>query len=111
MDKLELKYKLWLETEEGYVIGQGSFELLQGIKEKGTLSGAVKALGMSYRHAWGIIKQIEQQIGKSILETHKGGKFGGGSAKLTQTGRELMETYLRIKRTFDHLCTNWKDET
>ncbi len=94
-------YKLWLETREGYVFGKGSFDLLQKIEEVGTLSGAAEALDMSFRHAWGVIKKIEKRIGKSVLETRKGGKSGGGGARLTATGRELMKKFLRAKSVLE----------
>lgn len=95
--KLKPCFKIWLETEDGYVFGQGAFELLQGIQEEGTLKAIAERLNMSYRQAWGILKQIEKTIGKPILVTHRGGKVGGGGAKLTQTGKELLETYLKFK--------------
>lgn len=94
-------YKLWLETKEGYVFGKGPFDLLQKIEEVGTLSGAAKALGMSYRHAWGVIKKIEKRVGKTILETRKGGKLGGGGAQLTAMGRELMKEFLRARSVLE----------
>ena len=57
---LKPRYKFWLETEGGYLFGQGAFDLLQAIQASGSLSAAVKSLKMSYRYAWGIIKQIEK---------------------------------------------------
>lgn len=102
---LKLKYKFWLETEDGYVIGKGSFTLLQGIKETGTLSGAAKALNMSYRHAWGIIRNIEKRIGNPVIKTHRGGRYPGGGTELTQTGLELVKTYLKYKKTFNNIST------
>lgn len=72
--RLKLVVKFWLETENGYVFGEGAFKLLKEIRELGTLSGAAEALKMSYRHAWGTLKKIEERIGKPILKTHKGGK-------------------------------------
>jgi molybdate transport system regulatory protein len=100
---LKPAYKLWLETKEGYVFGEGALELLQTIQQVGTLSGGAKALGMSYRHAWGIIKEIEERIGKPLLDTHKGGKLGGGGSELTQTGRELIKSFLKFKNVFDQI--------
>ena len=97
MVKLKPHFKLWLETEDGYVFGPGSFELLHGIQEKGNLKTIAEELKMSYRHAWGIIKEIEETLGKPILVTHRGGKVGGGGAELTQTGKELLEAYLKLK--------------
>ncbi len=98
MEGLKHRFKLWLETEEGYIFGQGAFELLQKISEAGTLSSAAEALGISYRHAWGIIKRIERQIGRPILKTRKGGKLGGGS-ELTDEAKYLMKEFLKMRKT------------
>ena len=95
--KLKVGIKLWLETENGYIFGEGILEILNKIQELGTLRGATKELGMSYRHAWGIIKKSEQRIGKSLLTTHKGGKLGGGGAELTEEGKLLLKKYLEIR--------------
>ncbi len=103
LKKLKPKYRFWLESEDGYVFGHGSFDLLKGIQETGSLSGSARATGMSYRYAWGIIKQIEKRVGTPIVETHKGGKRGGGS-KLTPTGRALLETYQKYTTALDQLC-------
>ncbi|MCW4020223.1 MAG: LysR family transcriptional regulator [Candidatus Bathyarchaeota archaeon] len=94
-------YKFWLEVEGSYVFGKGAFELLQKIQEVGTLSGAAEALGMSYRHAWGVIKKIEKRIGKPLLKTRKGGRIGGGGAELTETGRELIKAFSKLRSVFD----------
>lgn len=109
LKKLKPRYKFWLESDDGYVFGQGSFELLRGIQEKGSLSGSSKARGMSYRYAWGIIKEIEKRMGKPILKTHKGGRFGGG-ATLTRTGRKLLDVYVEFTKAFDQICIDWTDE-
>ena len=105
---LKPAYKFWLETKDGYIFGKGAFELLQRIQEAKTLSGGAKALGMSYRHAWGIIKEIEERIGEPLLRTYKGGKIGGGGAELTQTGSELLRSYLKLREAFDRVCVDWK---
>jgi molybdate transport repressor ModE-like protein len=104
--KLKPCFKLWLETEDGYVFGPGSFELLHGIQEKGNLKAIAEGLNMSYRHAWGIIKEIEENIGKPVLVTHRGGKVGGGGAELTQTGKELLETYLKCKSNLNQMFSD-----
>jgi molybdate transport repressor ModE-like protein len=105
--KLKPRFKLWLETEDGYVFGPGSFELLHRIQEKGTLKVAAMELNMSYRQAWGIIKEIEEKIGKPIIVSHRGGKVGGGGAELTQTGKELLETYLKLKSDLKQKFSNF----
>lgn len=96
--KLKAKIKLWLEMDNGYVFGEGAFKLLEKIQKYGTLRGAAEDLGMSYRHAWGMIKKIELRIGKPLLKTHKGGILGGGGAELTAEAKLLIEKYLEIKK-------------
>ena len=91
--KFKPNFKFWLETEDGYVFGEGSFKLLRGIQEKGTLTASSQALHMSYRHAWGIIKQMEENLGTKVLATYKGGKDGGGGAELTPIGKMLLKIY------------------
>jgi len=103
--KLEPHFKLWLETEDGYVFGQGSFELLHGIEEKGNLKAAAEELHMSYRYAWGVIKKIGDTLGQPIVIAHRGGKVGGGGAELTETGKKLLETYLKFKSDLTQICS------
>ena len=105
MVKLTPHFKLWLETEDGYVFGQGSFELLRGIEEKGALKAAAEELHMSYRYAWGVIKKIEETLGQPIVVAHRGGKVGGGGAELTETGKNLLETYLTFKNDLTQMCS------
>jgi molybdate transport repressor ModE-like protein len=105
--KLRPKYKFWLETENGYVFGEGTFALLQGIREKGSLTASARDLHMSYRHAWGVIKQMEDNLGQAVLITYKGGKRGGGGAKLTSISKMLLTTYLKFKTTFDQTISDF----
>jgi len=100
---IKATFKFWLETEDGYVFGKGPFELLLKIRELETLSAAAQALGMSYRHAWGIIKNVERRVGTPILKTRKGGTKGGGGAILTAEGHSLVNEYYRLKEAYSHV--------
>ena len=94
--KLTLKIMLSLETENGYVFGEGLFKILSKIEELGTLRGATKELGITYRRAWGKIEMSEQRIGKPLLETIEVENHREG-AKLTTEARLLIDKYLDIK--------------
>lgn len=100
MRGIKATFKFWLETEGGYVFGEGPFELLCEIRERGTLSAAAQALGMSYRHAWGVVKGVERMLGTPVLRTHKGGSRGGGGAELTEEGHSLVNEYYRLKEAY-----------
>jgi molybdate transport repressor ModE-like protein len=101
-DKEQLSFtkpalKIWLETEKGYVIGQGTYDLLSKIEALGSLSRAAGSLGMSYRHAWGLIRRMNTSIGGAVLKTHKGGKLGGGGSELTDLGKALLREFNESK--------------
>ena len=96
--KLRIKSKIWIEDEQGKVVfGTGRLRILNAVEEHGSILGAAKALGMSYRAVWGKIKTTEERLGQPILEKHTGGAQGGGS-KLTPFGRTLIE---RFRQTED----------
>ena len=93
-------YKLWLEHKGEYIFGPGAFAILKSIHKTGSITKGAEALGMSYRYAWGVIRKIERKLGVKLVETFKGGSTGGGGAKITDSGLEIMETYDRINNAF-----------
>ena len=54
-------------------------------------------VGMSYRYVWNYIQKIEKAVGEPIVETHKGGKTGGGGAQLTELGKNLLAEYRQLE--------------
>ncbi len=99
---MKIRYRIWLESDDGkYILGPGSYELLKLVKETGSLTKASSLLGMSYRHAWGLIRNIERNLGEKVMESMRGGKHGGVS-NLTAKGEEILEEYERIMRVFEH---------
>lgn len=88
---MDIKFRLWIEKEEKHVAGKGGVAILKAIEEEGSISGASKKLGMSYRYVWGYIRRIEEAIGK-VVESEKGGS-GGGKTVLTEKGKEIVRLY------------------
>jgi molybdate transport repressor ModE-like protein len=97
MSKPRPAFKLWMETDEGYVFGPGVYRLLKTIKTTGTLKGASQELGMSYRYAWGLIKKAEAKLGESLIDASKGGRLGGGSSVITILGEGFIKDFERIQ--------------
>lgn len=67
---------------------------------------------MSYRHAWGLVKEAENLIGEPLLETRKGGKAGGGGARLTRAGEEYLKDFSRVKENISKFSLDefgWED--
>lgn len=99
--KLKHNWKLWLEYDDEYVFGPGAYAILSKIKDEGTITKGAKALGMSYRYAWGVVRKIEKTLGVKILETFKGGTEGGGGARITDFGLKLMDLFARVQTRFE----------
>jgi len=60
-------------------------ELLQAVAEHGSISGAARALDLSYRHVWGALKRWEDQLGGELIIWGK-----GQSAQLSEFGAKLL---------------------
>jgi molybdate transport repressor ModE-like protein len=90
-------FKVWMETEDGYVFGPGVYSLLKKVMDFGTLKEASTELGMSYRYAWGLIRKAEEKLGEPLLSAHKGGKSGGGGAELTTRGKMFLKEFENLR--------------
>lgn len=106
MTKPRPAFKVWLETDEGYVFGPGVYSLLKKVRETGTLKEAAESLGMSYRFAWGLVKKAEEKIRQPLLIAHKGGRAGGGGAVLTEVGLQFLDEFSRIEAVVSRLSTD-----
>jgi len=95
-----MAYRLWLKRDDRFVVSEGRARLLRLIEKYGSLARAADEMGMSYRHAWGVVKKIEEVTGERIVLSERGGQEGGTSV-LTPEGENLLEHYENQKRVFD----------
>jgi molybdate transport system regulatory protein len=89
--------KVWIECNGKPVLGKGGAEILKAITKEKSISKAAEKLSMSYRYVWNYLQKIQNAVEAPIVETYKGGKAGGGGAKLTALGRSLLEEYQRVE--------------
>ena len=88
--------KVWIEYKGKAVLGKGGAEILKAIAKEQSISKAAEKLSMSYRYVWNYLQKIQKAVEAPIVETYKGGKAGGGGAKLTALGKSLLEEYRRV---------------
>jgi molybdate transport system regulatory protein len=88
-----IKVQFWLESDGELILGRGRRELLRLMVELGSLRRAAQQLGMSYRAAWGKIRETEKLLGWRLVEST------GRSRRLTLTpqGAQLLERFERFE--------------
>ncbi len=79
----------------GY-LGPGKITLMELISKHGSISAAGKEMGMSYRRAWLLVDEINHIFREPLVETQMGGS-GGGGARLTRLGRDVVGRYRAIE--------------
>lgn len=79
----------------GY-LGPGKIALMELISKHGSISAAGKEMGMSYRRAWLLVDEINHIFRSPLVEKQMGGS-GGGGARLTRLGRDVVGRYRAIE--------------
>ena len=97
---LEPRIKLWVEKDGQLVLSDYRVQLLQYVAETGSLAEAAERLGLSYRRAWGKVREIERNLGLPLVHSKAGGA-GGGSSHLTRQGERLVALYERFRRAME----------
>ncbi len=60
-------------------------DLLHAVQESGSITGAAKAMNLSYRHVWGELKRWEAELGHGLIVWEK-----GQPALLSEFGEKLL---------------------
>lgn len=95
--KHELSCKIWIEHKGKPLLGKGGAEILEQIGKEKSISRAAENLGMSYRYVWNYLRKIEKNLGEPVIEAYRGGRSGGGGARLTELGESLLDEYRRVE--------------
>ncbi len=82
--ELELAWRIQL-GEQVFVIEPLLFNLLEAVEQGGHLNYAARVTGVSYRHAWGLMRIWEERLKLPLLDLQR-----GRGANLTDSGRALL---------------------
>jgi molybdate transport system regulatory protein len=93
-----LKLKAQLLCGEELAMGPGKADLLEAIVAEGSISGAGRKLGMSYRRTWMLVDVMNRCWAEPLVEATAGGGQGKG-ARLTVCGREVLAAYRALEAT------------
>ena len=89
--------KIRIQIGNNFYLGPGKILLLETILEKGSITVAAKELGMSYRKAWNLVKEINEASITKIINTATGGK-GTGGATISKNGLAFIKSFRKIEK-------------
>ena len=88
--KARVGLNIWLKSGDETIFCQGRALLLERIREHGSLRQAAKSINMSYRAAWGKLKQTQEILGCDLI-TLTGSR--PQRYALTEHGRDILEAF------------------
>ena len=90
-----VRVKLMLCTDERF-FGPGVCELLEKIRETGSIRAAADLMELSYTKAWKILNRAEEELGTNLITRVSGGR-NGGSSTLTEAGARAVRDFREIE--------------
>ena len=90
-----LKMRLQFLCGDEIAMGPGKADLLDAIATTGSISGAARNIGMSYRRAWLLVDTMNRCWADPVVETVAGGSQEKG-ARLSEFGQLLLSSYRSI---------------
>jgi molybdate transport system regulatory protein len=104
-----LQPRLRVRVSDAIALGPGKVELLELVQQTGSITEAAKQMGMSYMRAWTLIRTINNCFKQPLLIAVRGGSKGGGGAKLTETGCEVLALYQQMSgKCLEVTQPDWK---
>lgn len=89
---LEYSFDATPADQRGAAIANPLVDLLRMLRDTGSISAAARALGASYRHTWGALKQGEAVLGADLVVWAK-----GQPARLTPLAERLLWAETRAR--------------
>jgi molybdate transport system regulatory protein len=77
-------------------VGAQRIALLAAIQDKGSISAAAKAVGLSYKGAWDAVQALNNLFAHPLVAARAGGR-SGGAAEVTPQGRAVIAAFALLE--------------
>ena len=100
-----LKLKAQLLCGGELAMGPGKADLLEAIQTEGSISGAGRKLGMSYRRTWLLVDTMNRCWAEPLVEAAPGGGANRG-ARVTPAGLAVLTAFRALERAVAEAASN-----
>lgn len=100
---------IWLDRNGRRFLGEKRIALLESIDSVGSITGAAKAVGLSYKGAWDAVDAVNNMAEEPVVSRSIGGQRGGGS-RLTDYGRGLVRLYRQLESGHQRVLTRLESD-
>ncbi|EJL24449.1 winged helix-turn-helix domain-containing protein [Novosphingobium sp. AP12] len=94
--KPSLKIKIQIHCGAEIAMGPGKADLLDAIRQHGSISAAGRAMAMSYRRAWLLVDAMNRCWDGPLVHTAPGRAASSG-ARLTELGENVLDHYRALQ--------------
>ena len=98
---VEPKLRVWIVFGKRLKFGDGRARLLESIDARGSLQQAAAEFDMSYRNAWGYLRELETAAGFKFVERAAGSR----GMRLTPAARAFLKRYRAFQRGLDTVAS------
>lgn len=91
-----VKLRLQVMSAETSAMGPGKAAVLEAITQTGSISGAGRALNMSYKRCWALVDEMNRCWMTPLVTATRGGPAQG--ACLTEEGRLVLDAFRSLER-------------
>jgi molybdate transport system regulatory protein len=103
-----IRGRLQLDKDGSTFLAPARVDLLEAIGALGSITGAAKAVGLSYKAAWDAVDTMNNQARAALVSRSVGGT-GGGGTQLTEYGKRTVELVRRIERDYAEVLLQLED--
>lgn len=93
---MSVRAHVTFEAGHGSPAGRERIRLLEAVARAGSISGAARDIGLTYKATWDAVDALNNLFGRPLVAAQVGGRRGGGAA-LTADGLRVIETFHRLE--------------
>ena len=90
------RLRLRIDFGDDAMLGPGKADLLEHIRDTGSIAAAGRRMNMSYKRAWMLVEEMNGAFRDPVVSSTRGGAKGGG-ARLTEAGEAVLANYRKLE--------------